>query len=1231
MSLLGFVFGFGARDDGADKAFRSAGNQIEQLNSLLAQSGEAASHASGMGIERFSSALDALSLTGLASTLDELVGKGSQLTGNLEQQAIGMRDSALQAAVQMGLTGAEANKAVGKMIGTAISANVGVEETAQAFKVLQTQGKKGKEVIDALGLSFKDLATQERFTGMSTEEFGGVIGDLNKSFSFGADNTAKLMNKLAVLNKGTKLGTNTFSGMKTTLDGLNEVLAKSGAFVGMSAQEQQKKVEDFILQTNMLAGAFRENLGATPEEAMEKANAATKAILETGGSIEQMSAGLGDGFSEQFTQLAQAAGLKATDALLDNPMKLMEVFAELGKGKTAEELTRLKSAAESIAPGFAFLIDVGDDAVKTMKGFEKSLKDAGDASGSFNKSVKAAFTDNRTIDDYIQLTEDRFDQFFRNISKAERKGFLKAHTRGYKELSKFIKKNITHETYGPLLKRLSMIHGMGVAGVFMPMSKDAKGAERSLSKLNAALSKGGLSGRIAAVLEYGIVGFFMDLNQETKVTSETVKDATKKFEMLFAGLKIAGPALGIAAAGVGALGFAMSKLVGPLMFVGKLLGRGGLLGALKAVGVAVVGFLGWPVTIAIALTALGVTLFKFKDKVMNFITDMADRASDMLAKAWEGLAMIDGAKLADNLIDSLKGAVDKIIGFFKGDIPSSKRSDAMGSALSTMLDNAIAVGLEVGRIAKEFGGKLLDIFVESVSGIDPIAIAASLKDTLVGAFNSLDTGGAGTTVGGALRDAFFAGLEYLNRIDFAQMLSDGFDLVDSLQEWLIGSLDTMVDSFDPIAMVNGMMDKVDEFVEGLVGGDKSAFNKGIQDAEKSGALGNFVKAIGSFIVGSVRLVAKSSFLIGKIGRSLIEMLIKVAGALWTMQGRAVLFLGKAFIGMVTGAVDMLHDNGPMIEERIKEFIITPLVNGFTSMRDKFNTFIFDNVVQPLDRGISNLKFSFQKMIDGIVGFFSLIPSKVSDFFVGPDGITSKISSLGDRIKASGVEVVEQLWQGMKDKWTEVAAWFENTAIGQGIRKLLPSSAPKAGPLEGATLPNSGKKILNLIGEGFTEGEQAFKDLFSGVIGNAALSGSAAMASTFQDGLAANFMDQDSPLLAGMNTSFAFAGASAGRRAGDSFAESMIGAAKVKAIKMTRDATAAILTAAEGMESSAAEGYKIEVQGKQVVVIGEAGFNKVTSAIKTSNTHLQSIAADMAVLKRQATSQGEAINVRVMKR
>jgi hypothetical protein len=220
---------------------------------------------------------------------------------------------------------------------------------------------------------------------------------------------------------------------------------------------------------------------------------------------------------------------------------------------------------------------------------------------------------------------------------------------------------------------------------------------------------------------------------------------------------------------------------------------------------------------------------------------------------------------------------------------------------------------------------------------------------------------------------------------------------------------------------------------------------------------------------------------------------------------------------------------------------------------------------------------------------------------------------------------------MKSKWTEVAAWFENSAIGEGIRKLLPSSAPKAGPLQGETLNNSGQKILGLIGSGFSDGEDKFKELFAGVIGNAALSGSSAMASTFQEGLAANFVDEKSPLLDQMNNSFAFAGASAGNRAGDSFAQAMISSAKVKAIQMTRDATAAILTAAEGMESSATKGYEIEVKGKQVVVLGEAGFNKVTSAIRTSNLHLQSIAGDISVLKNQATQKDKAINVRVMKR
>ena len=602
MSLLGFNFSFGARDDGFASALGRAGHGLKGVT------GQVDSLAKKVTSGDFFNAFQTLQLDSIGDQLARMNNQGGQLETSLEGTFRSMSAEIRPMLAQLGLTGKEFEKANSSIISTADALNVGAGEVAESFRAIRRAGDQTQEVFKKMGVGMKELTLIQKATGLGAEEVSALVRNLTESYGFTTDETASFLDNFTNLTQGLGIADIAFGSLQDTMSTLDDTLSSNTQFMAMSRDEQAKHVQDQVMGVQKLTKAFM-GLGKTPKEAQSAAMEFFKTISKERKSVDGMTIGIGD-MGELFHSLAEEAGFKNVENLFSNisgdPTEALQQIVgmqeELAKAGDPAKLARFNSKLQEMMGGLAFMKDAG-------KGFTDRLAKVNEATGKTGDGLvgmaKKAHHVNRGLDEVLSRMEDRFERNLLKLTGNTRSLFVQNQKDMYKTVGEQAKELGSDKTWGGLFKQFVAARKVGATAFFMPMQRGAEQTETALKNVGKAVGKGGILGRFDAIKSAGIAGFFMDLDSPFKsnaerleeaeteakkygaqlqalgLTAETIKPALMALGTAFAGLFVFVKSASAITSMVAGLGTALSVL-------GTVAGTiGGVLGAIASAPIVV--------------------------------------------------------------------------------------------------------------------------------------------------------------------------------------------------------------------------------------------------------------------------------------------------------------------------------------------------------------------------------------------------------------------------------------------------------------------------------------------------------------------------------------------------------------------------------------------------------------------------------------------------------------------
>lgn len=743
MPLLGFTFGFGAKDVGMKNAMNSAESGVMQITEAINKAGKKARTS---GLNTFFNGLSSMRLGEVANNTKELADSSGELTSGLEAQFVAMDKEVRPIIARFGLVGEEASKTKSKISSLAYSLNTGASQVAEAWSGLRTAGSFTKEVFEEMGLGLKELVKLEATTGVQTKELAHTVADLEKSWGLNKEQVKGVLSGLTKVSTASGRAGKAFGDLKGNMSALTDIYAATGKSLS------PKKVAKLAVQTEKLAGVFVHGLGTSAEEAGQKALGVMKKLAEEEVQVSHLMSGLDSKYSDFFMETVKASGFESMKDLLktaaDDPVKALSTFQEMWKhlqeaGDTAG-MERFSKNIASIGPDFAFLVKGGE---RTSEAIKKMNKASMEGSGSLKKLAEAGHSTGLTMQDNMDRMKEKFQQSIRNIAKDSVGGFVERQRAGYNSLKKSLNKYADAPGWGTIIKRMSLISQVGVTGMVMPMKKSLGETEKEAMEVSKALGEGGILGRLKALK----AGGFKTLGVEAGASFLEAGNQMSAVQDKLTGFAILAGQVGSAMAHLGKtlmpLIIAMPALKG---IVGGLGGAFvGLIKAVSGIGGILVGAFGFlfslPGLIIAALASVFLIFTDYGKKIRETIKEYFVKGIEAIfgkdvLKDLGGNLTSSFTSIFESVVSVLKNIGEKVWGVLKGVF--NQMAEGFSKAGQWLLENAGAIKDVAGSILG-FIGKAIKYAIGLVPKIAGflgsffVSILDSAKNIFVNVFDNL--------------------------------------------------------------------------------------------------------------------------------------------------------------------------------------------------------------------------------------------------------------------------------------------------------------------------------------------------------------------------------------------------------------------------------------------------------------------------------------------------------------
>ena len=491
MNLLGFTYGFGARDVGFKSAMGDANKDLNNLNKLLGQQADKGEK-SGKMWGKMGERVKQFNVASIASNVRALTGDTNNLTNSIESMGVQYATAAKPIVAQMNLTAKEARKMTGRITGMAIGLNVGAEQVAETMKAIKEAGGPAKSAIDAMGMSEKEWVKVTTTTGVSMQDYSAILGDMVASWGAAPKQAAAMLDNIMAIGKAAGIGSLGIKSAKQQIDALDATFRKLPPTMSRSADE----VQDLMESTYKLAGAFRE-MGESEEAATEEARQTANMFAEQAVAISRAQIGIGSFEESPLFQWLTAMGVQFDEAIniiqtgsrdaVKGSMMLQDALRKgIAKGSTNAEaaISMLNQTMGESAGGLAWLVnnmDTGSAALQRMNALVVN------GSGALAEYGRQAHSSGRTLSESLELAQQMFETQFRSIGRADVRNFVGQQIKAYRSMGKHLKKLGKDETWGPILKKISIMNQMGARGVFLSFAEDLGLSNEKALELGAGL------------------------------------------------------------------------------------------------------------------------------------------------------------------------------------------------------------------------------------------------------------------------------------------------------------------------------------------------------------------------------------------------------------------------------------------------------------------------------------------------------------------------------------------------------------------------------------------------------------------------------------------------------------------------------------------------------------------------------------------------------------------------
>lgn len=721
MSLLGFSFGFGARDEGMDQAMDNANSQLEGLNDAMENLSDTARSSN---VTSWMQGLQSMQLGGLQSSLDQITGGSQNLTNSLEATFHAMRREVAPAIAQMGLSGDAAKAARQEITAVAHSSQLGASQVAATFRALSDSSDLARGVFSSMGLGLRELAELEQSTGITTDQLTANVSSLADSYQMSEEATASFLDQFTATAQAAGVGHVAFGNMNAILQTMDNQLSESTWFQQMDLEEQNAHVTRSAIAVVGLSGAFKQ-LGKTPEEAMSASQQFFQSLTEADRDVGRMMTGMGD-MGESFQALAQHAGVEfSSDLFRQDPRKALTNLAKMRAAMIENEQStaRFDQQMNGILPNFSFMADGINNGTVNL---EEMFPAAEAAGGALTQMGRDGHDSSRTLDESFGLIQAGFESRLLRIGGGGR-NFVRHQRDVYKGAGDAIEEMASDKTWGPLVQRFSLAARLGNAAFFLPIREGTRQTTTGLEQVGEAT--GSMGRRFEAIRQFGVAGIFLDTSgsiQDMESSLEGANEKTSKWagimQMVQVNLKTFTPV--IVALG-GAL-FAISKIL-PVLISGFK----ALFSIVVPVVTAIAAVVGWPVIIGAAIAGALAAIWYFRDELSAFAEDALWYMTGWIDEVGAFFRGLDGEQMAKDAIAWVKTIPKKIADFFSGggDGDLAFAASAFGSALSDMARDAFVFFFDFfGTLGTEIGAAIRDT--------DWNQVATDVGDGLNVAFNS---------------------------------------------------------------------------------------------------------------------------------------------------------------------------------------------------------------------------------------------------------------------------------------------------------------------------------------------------------------------------------------------------------------------------------------------------------------------------------------------------------------
>lgn len=721
MGLLGFTFGFGARDQGLRSSFGAASNSLKEIGSQVSHLG---SIAKNVTLGTMLSGFNMAAVSHISEGMDKITGGAVNITNSLESTMAASRKAAKVIGAQQGLAGKDLAKFSSSSASIAYGMNLGIDQVAKGMKTFQGLNAGFRKGLQGTGKSLKSFLKAEEATGISSEDLLRVLDGMGGSFKYTGEEAGNFLDKFTATALAGGQGSVAFGTLKQNVDDLRTSLQANSAFLALDAGKQKAYVEKQILGVQRLAGALSKTFEMIPAEAQAASADFAKNLNENGMAIQKMVAGVGDDYGGLFKTIAQeAGGLDAATVFVgESPDDAMKALVKLrehltGMGAAGKSgLDRINIAFQELVPNLQVGLLDTEKSEKMVSNLDSITKAADNSKNAFTKFGNAAYSSGLTAADGVERAKAAFETMLGAVGGGTG-AFATEQVKGYQGAADAVKKLASDETWGPLTKRFAIASRIGVSGFLLPMREEGEALATQMKKVGEAAGEGGFSGRLKAIQQLGFAGVFFDMSKGVNDTAGAMDAAQSKAQILYEKFTILKtlkdafiPVLIALAGAIGAVVgslklFSIAKdalmgILSPIASVTKALFQL----TLSAVGFAA-AIIGWPATLFIAIVAFIAIWQALPQQIKDEIDKMLVQAAGFIDKLTVSLMAFDGEAFANKILDVLDGVALSIKAFFSGEELAAGVDDSgakkFGIALGTFMTTAWQVVKEtVGTLLK---------------------------------------------------------------------------------------------------------------------------------------------------------------------------------------------------------------------------------------------------------------------------------------------------------------------------------------------------------------------------------------------------------------------------------------------------------------------------------------------------------------------------------------------------